>query len=48
MDAQNGSEVAGRTRGRKRHGTLRVLMASCVALVTCAVVVAGGAGRGGP
>ncbi len=47
MDAQNGSEVAGRTRGRKRHGTLRVLMASCVALVTCAVVVAGGAGSRG-
>ncbi len=54
MDAQHGSvmgprgprEVADRTRGRTRRA-LRVMAASCIALVTCAVVVAGSAGSRG-
>ncbi len=54
MDAQRHSagsrglrEDGHHVRGRRRHGALRVLVASCVALVTCTVVVAGGAGSRG-
>lgn len=40
--------VRHRVRGRSRWLVLRVLVAWCVGLVTCAVVVAGGAGAGVP
>ena len=56
MDARNentsgegpSGPVRHRVRGRVRNLALRVLVAWCMVLVTCAVVVAGGAGAGLP